>query len=245
MSCVRLIMSYFPLKRPSGGLSEIACTFAALLVCLATVVAPAQEQPSGAKLKLSIGQELGFTPLAGLGGSEQHVEFFGSFTIEKGTQKGILSLAATIEPGWHIYSITQPPKGPAPSKITVGPSTNFKVLGPFQPDKLPHVKPSEVFPVPEEEHEGTVIWSAPIELAAGVNPESLTVELRYDGQVCSKSCIPLSNIKVEAKFAGYTAPPETPGEYHPSASQAQVVLTGHIEPARSEERRGGKGGRDG
>jgi len=202
-----------------------------LLCALGPGFASGQVPSSEPKPRLSIAEELGLSPPGGLAGGGQHVTFFGSFTIEKGSRKGILSLAATIEPGWHVYSIDQPPNGPMPSKIKVKETSEFKLTGKFQPDRAPHVKPPDVFPVPSEEHEGSIVWSAPIELVGDEKPEALTIELVYSGQVCSRECVPIFGQKVEAQFADYTAPPETPGEYHPGPSQAELVLSGHVEPA--------------
>jgi thiol:disulfide interchange protein len=207
------------------------------LVLLAGIAAQAGAQNAAPPLpaadsapKLSIVQQLGI-PGLGSGALEKHVALSGMFTLEKVSRRGTLSLTARIDPGWHIYSITQQRGGPLPSKIKVAEAAEYKVLGPFQANQQPAIKHEEVYKVPVEEHEGTVTWSAPLELSEGVAPESLTIELFYGGQVCSNVCIPLSNEKVKATFAGYTAAAETPGEYHPAPSQAQLVLQGHIEPA--------------
>jgi suppressor for copper-sensitivity B len=162
----------------------------------------------------------------------QPVIVAGSFTVEKGGRRGILSVSAVMEPSWHVYSLTQPIGGPQRSTIKVADSAQFKLLGDFQPDRPPHIKPPGVFPVPEEEHEGAVIWSAPIQLAEGVDPQALTIDVSYGGQVCggpSGTCIPVSE-KMAAKLAGYTETSATPGEYRPDPSQAQLVLSGYVDP---------------
>ena len=185
---------------------------------------------------LSIAQELGLGGL-NFGGSGKHVQLFGSFTVQKGSRRGILSVAATIDPGWHIYSISQLPGGASPSKITPEKSPSYELLGKFQPDREPKIKRVEVFPVPLEEHEGAVTWTAPIQFAEGVDVEKLAIPIKYQGQVCgaptpggSEVCIPLDE-QINAEFSGFTEPPTTPGEYRPDPAQAQVVITGHIEPA--------------
>src|SRR5213076_1009126 len=107
----------------------------------------------------------------------------------------------------------------------------YKLLGDFQPDRPPNVKKLDIYVQPVEEHEGTVVWSAPIELAENVKPESLAITVDYGGQVCSdQMCVPIGE-KIEARFAGYMATAGTPGEYHPDPALAQVVLRGHLEPA--------------
>lgn len=192
-------------------------------------------KPESALLDQPVQRKLNVAEALGLSGKStgqaEHVSFSGSFQCQENSRKGTLSLTAQIEPGWHVYSVTQQKGGPMASKIKVAESPDFKVLGPFQPDRSPHVKNIEIYKVPVEEHEGQVIWSAPIELAQGVKPESLTINLSYSGQVCSDVCIPLFNQKVEAKFAGYTAAPATPGEYRPDPGRAHVIFQGHLEPA--------------
>ncbi len=79
------------------------------------------------------------------------------------------------------------------------------------PTPQPHVTEKvEGFDVPVEEHEGTVVWSAPIQIAAGIDPENLTISMVFNGQTCSVSpsgepgsCQLLSRVKVPAKFAGF------------------------------------------
>jgi thiol:disulfide interchange protein len=94
------------------------------------------------------------------------------------------------------------------------------------------VKKVDLYPVPIEEHEGKVVWSAPLELAEGVDPGTVTIELTYSGQVCSdQTCIPIFGEKVPAVFRGYTAPPASRGSYRPAAGEAQLVWEGYLEPA--------------
>lgn len=211
----------------------------ALLVCCALAIATlplaAQDDgpppPSGQKF--GILQGLG----GGLGGvgDNEHVKLRGWFTVQEGAkpgagQRGVVSLQAKVDRGWHVYSISQKPGGPGASKIKLPENEQFKLLGSFQPDRDPVVKTVEVFSVPVEEHSGEVTWSAPIEIAADVKPEDLVLELSYTGQVCSDTtCIPINNRKVEAKFDGFTKPPKADGAYQPAT--AKMTLVGVVEPA--------------
>jgi thiol:disulfide interchange protein len=183
---------------------------------------------SEAKPKLNIAEALGLG--GGKAGEEaEHVTFSAAFQCAENTRKGTLSLTAKIDAGWHIYSVTQQKGGPLASKIKVAESPDFKVLGPFVADRSPRVKQLEIYKVPVEEHEGQVTWSAPIEIAEGVKPESLTIKLTYSGQVCSDVCIPIFNRQVEATFAGYTAAAAI-GQYSPGPARGQVTFAGHLEP---------------
>src|SRR4030095_1294980 len=115
----------------------------------------AQEGAPPVKLNL---KELGISGLGGNAGfgASQPAKFSASFKLTEGTRRGTLLVSADIEPGWHVYSITQPAGGPMATKIKVTESADFKVLGPFQPDHPPHVKPPDPkagFTVNSEEYE--------------------------------------------------------------------------------------------
>ena len=135
------------------------------------------------------------------------VEFSGEFKLKKDSLKGVLQLTATVDPLWHVFSITQKNGGPTPSTIVVAESEQYKVTGKFVANKKPHVHEVEEFDVPVEEHEGTVIWTAPIEVKEGVDPKSLTFKMVYNGQTCESkplgSCKLLTDIEVHAKFSGF------------------------------------------
>jgi thiol:disulfide interchange protein len=183
-------------------------------------------------LKLNLSQELGL----GLGGksglpSAEPAKFSASFKLVEGTRKGALTVSVVIEPEWHVYSITQPPGGPQRTEIKVADNPAYKLLGPFQPNEPPQIKPPDVFPVESHEHHEFVAWSAPLELAADTKAEELEIAVTAVGQVCKESCIPFSH-KLTAKLAGYDKPPQNLGEYRPDPKfEAEVVLTGHVEPA--------------
>jgi suppressor for copper-sensitivity B len=221
------------------SLAQLLVTLAWFVVAVGAVSAqePAGIEAAPSQPKLNL-REL-FAGGNDTGGN--HVRFTGSFTIEKGSRNGTLTLAAKIDPDWHVYSITQPSGGPMKSQLKVPSSPNYAVAGLFQADRAPHVKSPGVFPVNSEEHEGAVSWSVPIELSEGVDPTSLTIPINYSGQVCTSgdrgACIPVSE-QIAARFAGYIEKSATPGEYHPDAGQAQLVLQGHVEPAAVT--RGGK-----
>ncbi len=85
---------------------------------------------------------------------------------------------------------------PQRTKIIVNASDGFRVSGEFVPDTKPTVKNLEYVDVLIEEHAGSVVWSAPIELSAGVDPNQLVIEGQIDGQVCEDDgvCLPLSQL---------------------------------------------------
>jgi len=196
--------------------------------CWLAAASQAQDLP-----QLNIVDQLGGPGLSGLGGGDK-ATFAGEFQIEQGSRQGRLSIVATIEPNWHVYSVTQAPGGPMKSEIKVAESPDFRVSGPFQPDAPPHVSSSEFFPVPIEEHSDKVTWTAPIRLSNNVAPESLKIEVKFSGQVCMDdgACIPILNKPVAVKFAGYYNPPQIARQYRGDGERVQ--LSGSISPATAK-----------
>lgn len=210
--------------------------FALSLAVVACLVPMAIGQDSKAEppARLNL-RDLGIPGLGGgSDGGGNPATLSASFKVLEGKRRGTLSVKAEMEPGWHVYSITQPSGGPMATKLKVTEVAEFKLLGPFQPDSPPHVTPpgdKNPFKVNSEEHAEAVTWSAPLELTEGVKPEDLEIAVQVIGQVCKESCLPLSE-KLTAKFAGYEQPPANLGEYRPDPKfEAEVVLSGHVEPA--------------
>ena len=105
----------------------------------------------------------------GFGGdADPKVRVSGEFTAPQNGDPARLFVTATMEPGWHIYSITQTGKGPIPTQIRLDKSSEFEVVDSFQADRSPQAKVEAVFGnIQVESHDGTVVWHAPIRFAAG------------------------------------------------------------------------------
>ncbi|MBN2475894.1 MAG: thioredoxin family protein [Pirellulales bacterium] len=96
-----------------------------------------------------------------------------------------LFITAEIEPGWHIYSITQPAGGPVRTTIELDDSDEFRLAGQFRALSPPEKKREEVFDnLIVESHYGTVTWYAPLELSFGVDPSSLRITGKLTAQPC-------------------------------------------------------------
>jgi thiol:disulfide interchange protein len=165
--------------------------------------------------------------------AENPVEFSGRFEIDPATRQGRLLIEAVIQPEWHMYSLTQPVGGPRRTVIKVTEAPGFQVTGPFTADRDPNRHDDPNFPgIVAEEHEFEVIWSAPITLAEGTDPDELTIEVRIDGQVCDTGgvCKPISGVKVTAAFSGSETPPPVDPEVVDIVPAEYVALTGYVEP---------------
>jgi thiol:disulfide interchange protein len=150
-----------------------------------------------------------------------------SFELQEGTSQGRLHVTAEPALGWHTFSITQADGGPQRTKLLLAPSTKFKVTGPFTPSTAPEVKHYDYYDVPIEEHAGLVTWTAPIELAPGVDPASLVITVDVDAQVCEQSCLPITE-RLEAKFTGEYAVAAATGTY--TSETGNIRWQGFIEP---------------
>lgn len=217
----------------------VAATFCILAV-LATMAAAQTERMPGAGVSKP-GEPLGILDIlqgsgqmSGFPGGTDHVSLSAAFRLVKGSRDGTLSLTATSDPEWHVYSITQKDGGPLRSKIAVTKSAEFELLGDFQAEQPPAIKKYDYFDVPVEEHAGAVTWSAPIRLAEGAAPDRLVIHLEYNGQVCTDagSCIPISKRHVEARFAGEVERPvASPAQATPPAKENATPAEGKPAPA--------------
>lgn len=129
------------------------------------------------------------------------------FKVKPETNLGKVYVEATIERGWHLYSMTQPKGGPMKSELMVDSADDFEMIGPWKPDSEPHVEFSDVFEVNVESYSRQVVWSAPVEFSDGVDASQVEISMRYKGQTCvdDGTCIPLS----ETLTASYDSDPET------------------------------------
>ena len=134
----------------------------------------------------------------GLGGlfaeqpGEALVSVKAQFTASPTERVGQLSITATTEATWHIYSITQPPGGPLPTEIKLRPSEGFRLLGDFRASPPPERKAEPAFDdLVIEIHHDQVTWRAPIELSSSVDPRTLAIEGSIRVQPCNPdACLP-------------------------------------------------------
>jgi DsbC/DsbD-like thiol-disulfide interchange protein len=95
-----------------------------------------------------------------------------------------VTVGATIERGWYVYAMTQPPGGPTPLRITVPDRQPFALA-----DAVTGPAPKRAwdpnFEIESAKHEGTVAFTVPLQVApsAARGKTTLRVEVRY--QACS------------------------------------------------------------
>jgi suppressor for copper-sensitivity B len=188
-----------------------------------------------------------FDPSAG-GLGVSPVTVGAQFTAATPERPAVVTITARMAPGKHIYSITQPPGGPLPTRIKLTPSAEYRQLGPFrsrpEPSKRIETGP-EWTGLEIQEHEGEVSWYAPIELTAGVDPAKLQIRGEIHMLVCETggTCDP-----VRQEFAAglaQNAALQIPSVDYPGRAVARdaamsatylapgsaVKITGRLEPA--------------
>ncbi|HEV3341872.1 MAG TPA: protein-disulfide reductase DsbD domain-containing protein, partial [Pirellulales bacterium] len=163
-----------------------------------------------------------------------------AFNVEKDGRKGRLVITAEVADEWHIYSIAQAPGGPIRSEIKLKSSADYKLTGQFQPSPAPktHVDNIAYDGLTLEEHEGLVTWSAPIELAAGVDPRSLKITGKLFAQTCTGGqCLPPEDHPFTATLDPGLSPTTTPAQRaEPTADGGRyegdgIAFSGHISPS--------------
>lgn len=155
----------------------------------------------------------------------------GNFVLDgPNSRTGKLNVQLDIKLHWHGYSQNDLP-GQKPTRFHVAESPDYKVTGNFVPNVDP-VRKKNIAGEEVEEFEGSVVWSAPIELAPGVDPESLEIEVRVDGQVCNDKagCVAfdpqLSTIR--ATFDGVAESAESKGVQIFRAKYGHAEITGRV-----------------
>ena len=108
--------------------------------------------------------------------------------LRAGTEVPI-TLVAAIEPGWHIYSLTQKSGGPIPLTISVPAGDPFVLSGAVTGPK-PEIENDATVGIPIELHSGTAEFRVPLKLLS--NPANVVegrIAVRY--QACSNTlCLP-------------------------------------------------------
>ncbi len=106
-----------------------------------------------------------------------------------------VKLRALIPQGWHLYSITQPPGGPSPTRITAPAGSAFALTGSLGiPD--PDVAPDKNFDILTETYSDSVTFTVPM-TAHAAGKTKLALLVAY--QTCTdRYCLPPTSDVIEA-----------------------------------------------
>lgn len=120
-----------------------------------------------------------------------------------------VQIGARIDPGWHVYSLTQQPDGPFPLRVTSAASATgssiWSVAGTVK-GPVPERQPTSPFGIPVEWYSGAPQFSVPLVATAGVGATggagTSTVVLRVRYQACSDTlCLPPRTIELSTRLA--------------------------------------------
>ncbi len=130
-------------------------------------------------------------------------------------------LSARIASGWHLYSITQGPGGPFPTRIELAAGQPFTLGGPIHASD-PTTRFDPNFNIKVQMYDSTAVFMVPVRVSqsAARGAATVTVTARY--QVCSATlCMPPHTDTVTV--------PLTVG---PSAGMSAAPTVSPTEPAR-------------
>ena len=166
---------------------------------------------------------LALTGFAGSQVSAQELSIESEFQLKKDSRTGVITVTAQVPDDWHTFSVTQKPGGPMKSKLTAG-AAGAKTLGEFVPSEPAHVSYNDIFELDVEEHKGTVVWRAPVELEPNVDPAQLKIDVKFRGQICSDTTgqCKIAKAESQAVFAGYDAQLVVPGQTMQAAAKAKA-----------------------
>jgi thiol:disulfide interchange protein len=172
----------------------------------------------------SLDGELGITEES----AEEPMTVRAEIVAPTGGQPAMLRITAELADGWHTYSITQPPKGPIRTTISVEEGQGYAVAGEFRATPPPEVRIEPLFDnVPVEEHQGAVTWEAPLKISEGVALASLEIKGHVRAQLCATTCLPPRRYEFVARLA-----PASDGTYRPEGLHASVTVW--LEPPVAE-----------
>ncbi len=149
--------------------------------------------------------------------SEGHLKIDAEFTVPQGDKSSFLVIRARIRPGHYIYSLTQPPGGPRPTRIRLKEASEFRLAGEFRASPPPQTKQDPLFNnLQVEFHSGEVTWFAPIAWQPGVNLSQAEIIGSVQVQVCDETtCYPPQDYSFRARLGEGALMPSLEEEVSP------------------------------
>ncbi|MBX3277445.1 MAG: thioredoxin family protein [Acidobacteria bacterium] len=142
---------------------------------------------------------------------------------------GKMLLTIKLEPGWHLYSLTQPPP-PRALRIALEETPYFSAAGAVQQPK-PKVAFDPNFGIDTESFEGTATFTVPFKVSADAPPGPQKIVAKVTFQLCdAEKCLPPRTRQFEADViitaattaASATATP-APASAAPLASPSPIA----------------------
>lgn len=129
---------------------------------------------------------------------EEVAKWSGHYQANKGALKAILT--ATIAPGWHVYSINQPPGGPNATTVIVPVGQGFARKG-----EITGTKPESAFDpnfqMQTEFYQHDVHLEIPLDSTGNSTAQAVQVDVRF--QACNdRLCLPPKTMRLNLPLTG-------------------------------------------
>lgn len=114
-------------------------------------------------------------------------------------REAVLTVAARIEPGWHVYALAQGGSGPTPLRVSIDANPLAESAGPITGD-VPEKKFDRGFGFETQIYSNAFTLHMPLRLVSVKQPiAELPISIRY--QSCSdRECRPPTTVHVAAEF---------------------------------------------
>ena len=101
-----------------------------------------------------------------------------------------IQLKARIDQGWHVYSISQGPGGPIPTRIALAPDQPFELIGTVR-GPAPDTRFDSNFGINVETYDELATFALTVRVGAGARPGTDTLAIKARFQTCNASlCLP-------------------------------------------------------
>src|SRR5690606_24925361 len=144
-------------------------------------------------------------------------------TKDLGNNEYEISLKATIDEGWHMYSQKHPADGIGiPATITFEENPNVKLIGEVTETGNLLDKYSELFQQQEKYYEHNVTFKQKVKLK---NPKETTVKFSAETQVCdAEKCLPPDWLDFSVKITPKIATKEEPKEDEKVEEEPEEII---------------------
>lgn len=138
---------------------------------------------------------------------------------------------ATIDEGWHLYSLDQPSGGPIPTRIWMPEDQKFKLAGDIE-SPLPQVLFDPNFNMDTQFYEGEATFTLAVEIAKDAQGGKNTLFINVFFQTCNDStCLPPKTVRLnmDMDVAGL----QSPGSNTNAVSSVQKNVSQAVQASQS------------
>ncbi|HEY1215808.1 MAG TPA: cytochrome c biogenesis protein CcdA, partial [Bryobacteraceae bacterium] len=129
---------------------------------------------------------------------EEVVKWSGHVAKSAGHTEAVLT--GKISPGWHVYSITQPPGGPNAASVSVPAGQAFHIQGPITGTQ-PRSAFDPNFQMKTEFYESSVTLKVPLATESAANAQNIRINVRF--QTCNdRLCLPPKTVRLDLPVTG-------------------------------------------